>query len=355
MSALNRRIVFLDFLRIFAFLSVFGGHKFAPVLEEWMKDESVGGFWKILGHGVMPLINAGGAGVVVFFLVSGYIITHVLKAEAPGSFLLRRVFRIYPLYVFAVLLFHVLALRAGTAVGAGTLLLQLSLLGDFFGTPYALNGVEWTLRVELLFYLFMAGCRSVNLLTSEWWKSAAVYTAVVAGCAVAAPLPAVLSAADTWAKGYITIYGPFLLLGSAWYLFEQKRWSAAGFGGFGVYVVGQYYFLLMRYQEKWVGAHFALIGVGLFAAAWALRGRLRVGALVLLFSDLTYGVYLFHNWLFDDFRLWLAKRAWPLGPPGFQAFVVLLVFCYIMSRTVERGGIRLGRWVQARGRAGGKG
>lgn len=345
MSVLSRRIVFLDYLRIFAFLSVFGGHKFEPVLTAWLQDEAVGGFWKALGRGVLLLINAGGAGVVVFFLVSGYIITHVLKAEAPGSFLLRRFFRIYPLYVAAVLLSHVLALRSGTAVDTLTLIQQLSLLGDFFGTPYALVGVEWTLRVELLFYLLMAGLRCANLLAGPAWKLASVYTAVVAACAVLAPLPA----ADTWAKGYITIHGPFLLLGSAWYLFEHQRWSAVLFGGFGLYVVGQYYFLLARYQEKWLGAHFALIGVGLFALAWACRGKLRAGAVVLLFSDLTYGVYLFHNWLFDEFKLWLAKRAWPLGPPGWQAFVLLLVFCYVMARTIERGGIRLGRWVQARG------
>ena len=30
---------------------------------------------------------------------------------------------------------------------------QLLLIGDFFGTPYSLGGVEWTLRVEVLFYV----------------------------------------------------------------------------------------------------------------------------------------------------------------------------------------------------------
>ena len=41
----------------------------------------------------MPLTVAGGAGVVVFFLVSGYIIAHVLQTEAARQFLLKRFFR----------------------------------------------------------------------------------------------------------------------------------------------------------------------------------------------------------------------------------------------------------------------
>ncbi len=32
---------------------------------------------------------------------------------------------------------------------------QLLLVGNFFNTPYSLNGVEWTLRIEVFFYIFM--------------------------------------------------------------------------------------------------------------------------------------------------------------------------------------------------------
>ncbi len=289
------------------------------------------------------LCRGGGAGVVVFFLVSGYIITHVLRTETTGSFLIRRAFRIYPLYVFAVLLERILA-PSGTAVDGMTLLWQLLLVGDFFGAPYALNGVEWTLRVELLFYLFMAVCKTAGLFAVPSWRLVAVYSGVVLACALISPVPG----ADIWSKGYVTIYGPFLLLGSAIYLFEIRNWSPTITFVFSTYVVAQYYYLLSLYQPKWISAHFALIGLGIFLTAWWFRGRLKSGLFVLALSDMTYGVYLFHNWLFDIFNEWASRLKIKLVHPEIQALVCLLLFCWLMSRSVEKYGIKLGRRFQPR-------
>jgi peptidoglycan/LPS O-acetylase OafA/YrhL len=41
---------------------------------------------------------------------------------------------------------------------------QLLLIGDFFQTPYTLQGVEWTLRVEIMFYIFMGCLRYLQML-----------------------------------------------------------------------------------------------------------------------------------------------------------------------------------------------
>ena len=82
------RLVFLDYLRIFAFASVFAGHKFSAPVQAAAR-EGVG--WQAAAARVLwPFIEGGGAGVVVFFLVSGYIITHVLQRERTPEFLLKR-------------------------------------------------------------------------------------------------------------------------------------------------------------------------------------------------------------------------------------------------------------------------
>ncbi len=70
----NGRIVFLDYLRIFAFVSVLIGHKFYPYLLEFIADENIHATPRMIVEFLMPLFYGGGAGVVVFFLVSGYII-----------------------------------------------------------------------------------------------------------------------------------------------------------------------------------------------------------------------------------------------------------------------------------------
>ena len=167
------RLVFLDYLRIFAFASVFAGHKFSAPVQAAAR-EGVG--WQAAAARVLwPFIEGGGAGVVVFFLVSGYIITHVLQRERTPEFLVLRAFRIYPLYVVAVLAdYSLLLAQRGSWPPAHTLLPQLLLIGDLRGTPYALNGVEWTLRLEVTFYLLMAGCQMLGLVQARRGRALAL-------------------------------------------------------------------------------------------------------------------------------------------------------------------------------------
>ncbi len=155
---------------------------------------------------LLPLVYGGGAGVVVFFLVSGYIIAHILQTEHSKEFLIKRFFRIYPLYIVAVLIQYIPLLALGRLLDISILLPQLLLLGDFFATPYALNGVEWTLRVEIMFYVFMVVLRALGLMSKH--NKLLPYVLVVATicCGFIAPIPA----AEIWSKGYLTIYGPFL-------------------------------------------------------------------------------------------------------------------------------------------------
>ena len=170
----QERIVFLDYLRIFAFASVFAGHKFAGPVQEMAQQAGLAG---AAARALWPFIEGGGAGVVVFFLVSGYVISEVLQREGAALFLLRRVFRIYPLYVTAVLGEWLLVHPPATG---GERLAQLLLAGDFTGAPYALAGVEWTLRLEMLFYAWMALLRLANLTRpargAAWLSACALLT-----------------------------------------------------------------------------------------------------------------------------------------------------------------------------------
>ncbi|MCG2593046.1 hypothetical protein LZ009_09660 [Ramlibacter sp. XY19] len=66
----------------------------------------------------------------------------MLQTEHTVEFLVKRVFRIYSLYVTAVLIHSIVLLLLGAPVPWGILLPQVLLIGDFFGTPYALARVE---------------------------------------------------------------------------------------------------------------------------------------------------------------------------------------------------------------------
>ncbi len=160
-----KRIVFLDFLRIFAFTSVLIGHKFSPILYAFSNDDSIHESLRFLIKLVLPLCMGGAAGVVVFFLVSGYVIIHILQNELPLEFCIKRIFRIYPLYIFAVLFqYSLMILIDHSVINFHFLIPQLLLIGDFFQAPQTLDGVEWTLRVEVLFYFFMFLMRQFKLI-----------------------------------------------------------------------------------------------------------------------------------------------------------------------------------------------
>lgn len=144
------RLEFIESLRLFAALLVFLQHAIERHREVPLFDGLTG-------------IGPGLAGVVVFFLVSGYVVPmSVRRGFDPGSFMVRRLFRVYPLllFTFAVLL----------AVGASGLLphwgfmttaspfqwaANLLLLQDYVGAGPFL-GVTWTLAVEFAWYTLFA-------------------------------------------------------------------------------------------------------------------------------------------------------------------------------------------------------
>lgn len=108
----------------------------------------------------------GHFGVVIFFLISGYIISLASEKDTRGEFIVKRVFRIFPVLFVAVGLISIAQLllaRSGLpaipsghvntvreAIGAATLIDQ-----TFLGKNDVLT-VTWTLVIEVVFYAFVA-------------------------------------------------------------------------------------------------------------------------------------------------------------------------------------------------------
>lgn len=335
------RIVFLDYLRIFAFVSVLVGHKFSTYLVPLSNDPTVHSSVRTLASWVLPLVTGGGVGVVVFFLVSGYIITHVLQSEVTTEFLVKRAFRIYPLYFVAVLMEYTMHVLYGSPVSIGALISQLLLIGDLFNTPPALAGVEWTLRVEVMFYLIMAAARAGGLMThARRWLPLA-FTLLIVLAAVTDPVPNT----GSFTHGYLTIYGPFLFVGAMFYLYQMRTTTLSWLLLISAIALVQYYRLIPPLHPVWATADFAAPALAIFWGAWFFRDHLGDARIVRLLSDLTYSVYLFHNWFFESIKVWLSAFGVNVLPPGVQALIVLLLFCYAVVRLIEKPAIRLGRKV----------
>ena len=341
----ERRIVFLEYLRIFAFLSVVAGHQFYPYMARFSVDPQMPWLLRELMRGAMALSWTGGAGVLVFFLVSGYVITHVLGREDTGTFVVKRFFRIYPLYWTAVLLEAlVLRLVDGTPFPPASVWIpRLLLIGDFFDTPYALKNVEWTLRIEVLFYALMALCRAWVMPRWTGWLPL-LFVAASGVLALLDPFPDHFP----WSTGFTTLFLPILFVGANVYLMERRLANTWVCLASSLAILGIYHLLAPSLDPSSTQSPYQLYALLLFVLAWACRRWLPDLRAVRWLAALTYGVYLFHHWAWRHLSALLEGIGAPLPWRDLQVFVVLLVLCAALHATVEKGGIALGRRLLAR-------
>lgn len=110
----------------------------------------------------------GYVGVNLFFIISGFVIFMTLeKAARPMDFVVSRFSRLFPVYWVAIFITfavtHVLGLP-GKLVDFGTALANMLMFHGLLRVPHV-DGVYWTLEVELIFYcgmLFLFYVRSLD-------------------------------------------------------------------------------------------------------------------------------------------------------------------------------------------------
>lgn len=175
------RLGWLDALRGIAALVVVFDHASYSYLPEFRRE-------------LMPVFNTSRYGIMVFFLVSGYIIPASLERRGcVRTFWIGRVFRIYPLWlavVVAILTAGLLGLADLRGFGGQNLatvaVAHVTMLQELLGTPSLLL-VLWTLSYEMGFYLLVVALFTVR----QHRRSAAVAVtlAVVAAMTAGVMLP----------------------------------------------------------------------------------------------------------------------------------------------------------------------
>ena len=310
-AASRRRDPALDGLRGVAILLVYifhygGGLRSAhPVI-------------RVLGY----FSETGWTGVILFFALSGFLITGSLwdsrdEPRVLRNFYARRVLRIFPLY-YAVVLVALLA-----SVARGTRLAELSPVLLYAGflqnvpgfVTKALQPVSplplfhlWSLAVEEQFYLLwpalvlLSGTRSRAFNLSLWVVALSEVFRILTHLPIVPPGfaatldPFLLTHAGTLALGAALA---FTLRGPHWQLVE--RWAVTAFwSGIVIYLLASWRsssFYLTPYPQFTVG----LFGVGLASTAF-IPIAMRAGHLRRILSSsplrflgrISYGFYILH-------------------------------------------------------------
>jgi peptidoglycan/LPS O-acetylase OafA/YrhL len=245
----------------------------------------------------------GAFGVGVFFLISGLVIPISLSNLSTGQFLLRRFFRIYPVYWLCLLLSIFLyglcswywATPLSSRISLPFLINNLPLLHSAAGIA-SLDFVSWSLAIEIKFYLVFA---LIALIGRSPHHVALMAIAFLALCCVAAYFATQgLEPASFVARTISdTKYLSFMFLGCLFYYTLSNQLGVKAALGYGAAIYALFATINVFYEHQFLGPlaknySYALI---LFFACYLCRTRFKENKILDFLADISFPLYLVHS------------------------------------------------------------
>lgn len=303
-------------------------------------------------------LDVGRVGVVVFFLISGFVVPSSIRAARAGEarrFLVKRAFRLFPAYWLSI----PLAAWAcwwlwGRDFGTVDLLVNFTLLQDWLGFKAA-EGVYWTLLVEWVFYaMCVALLLSGRLHDDRLLFALAALGALLFGFAMFLRWTGHALVPTTLAFWFLNL--SVMLCGALYRRWVDVGAPRAGRLGLAVASLFAFHLLALPAAATWaIGprhnaalAYAVGFAVFLLGARWCpVRSRLTDWL-----GTISYSIYLFHPIVFMAafHGIWMLPRAspWrqlPLGVYVGAMLLATLVVADLVYRLVEAPCIRWGRRV----------
>lgn len=340
----------LDQLRALAALAVVWSHLVGYYLSvtggTWLPATAVD---RLVEQPVGIIQDFGWFGVAVFFFISGFVITHAAFRERGAEFALKRLLRIYPPLIAAVLV----AVAAGAVLGVpatrldGSPLTVLDVVANatllnqvVFADAYILT-VAWTLAVEVAFYALMWALHPV--LRRAPWVPALVILAVSAAVSLVVPIVG-------WPGRLANVLAflPLLVLGQALYLTVTRRvpaWLGLALGG-ASWVVFVLCLNRVYPDRATVDNNYAAnaaVAFLLVVVAVLAEGRLPATRPLGVVAKRSYSLYLVHGPLGLNIMGRVDDTGLPYPVVLLIALVAIAIVTEAVYRFVERPSIELGR------------
>jgi peptidoglycan/LPS O-acetylase OafA/YrhL len=324
-AARNGRIRDLDALRGLAALAV--------VLFHFTTR-----YQAVYGHRTDPWLSVpwGHYGVQLFFGISGFVIFMTLdRTRCLADFAVSRASRLFPAYWTAILLTTLVVTLAGMTEFARTPLeiaLNTTMVQTFINVR-PVDGVYWTLSVELAFYCIMAGLWKLRLLR----RVEPVLLAWMGLKWVWAFSPRVIGIEPSWLLGSLLIqdFIPFFAIGIAAYRMKCEPRSR----GWAWAVVAAALLTIGTCDGL---AHLAVALISTAAlTAIALKGVPLLGARPLVWlGAVSYSLYLLHELIGFALIRWLESAGMPATFAVTLATAAMLVLAAAVTFLVERPALR---------------
>ena len=290
------------------------------------------------------IVLLGSFGVDIFFVISGFVIAYVSVSETPEAFILKRIFRIVPLYWLGTFAVFAVAAAAPSLVNSTTTDL-IELVKSLFFIPYVKsNGLThpvlflgWTLNYEILFYAIFAVALTFGSRVAPAIATIIILSLIFAGLAFpidAEPFrfwtrPITLEFLFGvwifvgWRNGFRIPVTPKLAIVAAALLLALMGWEETGASSF-----------------DWIEPiSFGIPASVIVLLALSCEGQIKVPAILLAAGDASYSLYLFHPYLVEPVQKIISHfTANPIVMIAAIPFMVALAvgFALLSYRLIEK-------------------
>lgn len=342
----------IDALRAIAALLVVIQHFFGDIVREAQNQQTP--LIELIQYSLNS-IDLGRFGVILFFLISGFVVPFSIRGAHPlRRFAISRFFRLYPALWLAVITLSIFFVYKGSAPSIATILANMTMFPSFLGFHW-LSGIYWTLTIELVFYFLCAAL---------FWKNALYAPKIVTAfallliCSTALPILMRMHVGINLPVQYIGLHVSFLYCGLLFRLAMIDKKAGAWTGAIIVtialfsvlFTIGD--FSLER------GDSFFLIGKLPIIVAYILAFIIFISAvysgkpqssLLSFGGSISYSIYLFHGIAALLVYQFLALTGnWTDLLTGLVSLSLTILISHSVYKYLETPMIALGRKITSR-------
>lgn len=242
----------------------------------------------LLSHTYPAWLTLGSLGVQLFFVISGLVITMtVIRSKSVVDFAIKRFSRLYPAYLFSMLLITGIFLVVDPLdfrVGPKDFVIDLTMMGTMLHAELV-DGAHWSLTPEIFFYFWTAV--SWLLLKNRFWIGLiAVSFLGLLGKHLPGPAEPILLAP----------YSAYFLAGVALWMAKIKDWKASAILAVAAALLYVAYFSRLPRIEApdWAKHAFLLCSIAALTYSFLLHPPIRWSWLAHI-GRISYSLYLIHQ------------------------------------------------------------
>lgn len=327
------RIPELDFLRFFA--------AFAVLVYHFTYRSGDSELFAVLSE----FSRYGYLGVPLFFMISGFVILWTAQGRSPKQFMVARALRLYPTFWISVgitTLFILCFSKSSDWPTVTSFLANLTMAPGYLGHDF-IDGVYWTLAIELKFYaLIFFLLLTCQLQKTEVWVGAWLF---LTGIGYFADIHA-LQSIIIFPHGSLFCVGclAFLVYSSGWTRQRSILMAAAVLLSFvNIWNDVSGFIVDPELRDKILALGiFSICALSLFLVAMQ-KLSLRNKTLAISLGAMTYPLYLLHNKIGK--LLFESLNGWPELLILLAAIALCIGLAYAVTELVERKAVR---WISKR-------